>query len=708
MTPLFAASIFASAFLLFLVQPMVGKRIVPWFGGTPAVWTLCLAFYQTALFLGYAYAHALIAWVPARRQALVHAALFAAALAVLPVLPGDVWKPGGAVAPNAHILAMLAANVALPFVALAATGPLLQAWFARAASDRSPYPLYALSNVGSLLALMAFPFVFEPRLPLSYNATLWSAGFALTGAGVIACAWLAARARPGPARNDPAPARASAPRRVALWFALPACAVVIFMGISNELCLDVASVPFLWVVPLGIYLSTFIVCFASERFYRRGPFTAAAVALAAVLALASDGSPALIPRSGISVYTQITAYGALLFVCCTLLHGELYRLRPAPSALTGYYLWISAGGAVGGGFVGLVAPRIFDDYDELWIGLLAGALLVAAAWGLDATSTPHRGRWRAARLAALAACLGALAYAVVPRATGQQIAMQERNFYGVLRVSRDMGGLPPRVRIALSNGTTSHGYQLAAAALRALPTTYYTEISGIGIALSEPSERSRNVGLIGLGIGTLAAYGRPGDHFRFYEVDADVARIARDAGYFSFLSGSAAGTGIVVGDARLSLEAELRDGSSEPFDVLVLDAFSSDSIPVHLMTREAFGLYRKRLREGGLLAVHVSSLHLKLDALVHRLATDAGLHAISVTNLQNHRFHAYRSTWVLIHRDPEALAELERAAARTRTRLQIAESALQVYTPAPAELARAPLWTDDYSDLFRVVLQKPH
>lgn len=716
---LFGTTIFAGAFLIFLVQPMVAKRIVPWFGGTPGVWSLCLAFYQSALFLGYGYAHLLFARVPASRQLAVHAVLLASALALLPVLPDGTWKPVDAHDPSARILAMLAANVALPFVALASTGPLLQAWFSRAYPGRAPYPLYALSNLGSVLALLVYPFLIEPNVSLSTTSHGWSWGFILCSAGVLSCAWLAAQrttqaSHPADSTDDSKSARAQTfsgdPLRTLLWVALPACAVVIFMAISNEMCLDVASAPFLWVVPLCVYLSTFILCFASERLYPRGFVIALALILAGTLTVLGDQSPLSAPGtvSTAPVYAQIGGYCLVLFVCCMLLHGELYRLRPAPQQLTAYYLCISGGGAAGGLFVGLLAPQIFSSYDELPLGLAAGWILVLIAWWRDPSGVLRSGRWRLAWAAAACVSLTAVLVGVGLRAgIGPNVVLQERNFYGVLRVFNTMGWQPARRQVVLRNGTTRHGFQLVDDGMRRVPTDYYGSMSGVGIALSNRNPgRPLKVGVIGLGIGTLAAYGEPGDLFKFYEINPDVVRIARDAGYFSFLSDSKARIEVIVGDGRLSLESELRADGGEQYDLLVLDAFNSDSIPIHLLTLEAFELYVRHLRPGGLLAVHVSTVHLKLAPLVHRLGLRTGLYGIFVVNLRNNQYFSRGSKWVLLSREESTLRELMAFGVAHKKRLGLADKDLRFYSPTEDDLADAPMWTDDYSDLFSVIKVK--
>ena len=389
---LFVGTIFASAFLIFLVQPVVGKRILPWFGGAPGVWTLCLAFYQATLFLGYAYAHLLIRYTRPSLQLIIHGLFFTAAVLTLPVLPGDAWKPDALGEPSTSILVILSVNVALPFFVLAATGPLIQAWFARRYADRSPYPLYAVSNVGSLLALIAYPILIEPRLSLFSTGSLWSIAFSVTGVAVLGCAALALRNRAGAvtgAASSLQSTHAPQPARLALWFLLAGAAVVVLMGVTNQLCLDLASVPFLWILPLVAYLTSFILCFGSERAYQRAPY----IALAGVAFLFCYGVPLWRPFVPISFYAlfasapaQIALHCLLLFTSCMVLHGELYRLRPAAHSLTTFYLCVSGGGALGGILVGIVAPRIFDGYYELPLGLaLAWLLLLATLCTMRAT-----------------------------------------------------------------------------------------------------------------------------------------------------------------------------------------------------------------------------------------------------------------------------------------------------------------------------------
>jgi len=688
---LFVGTSFAAAFLIFLVQPMVGKRILPWFGGVPAVWMLCLAFYQTTLFAGYAYAHILIRTATPRAQIAVHAILFAVALLALPVLPSDAWQPTDSVAPRASILAMLAFHVTLPFLVLAATAPLVQAWFARGFPARSPYPLYAVSNGGSLLALLAYPFAIEPRLALSTTGGLWSLGFALTGASVLACALLVERrgAAPAPTAGEATPFELG---RSALWILLAGCAVVLLMGVSNELCLDVASVPFLWILPLAVYLTSFVLCFGFERVYRRLPYVVATAV--ALVSSAWRGGPLVSLADSLAL--QIALYALLLFGLCMLLHGELYRLRPAARDLTAFYLCVSGGGALGGLFVGLAAPHIFDDYYELHVGLVGAWLLLLAAWWRD----PRVRLWRKVPLArwsaAAALTVLALGLAVSSASSKREGAVyRERTFFGVLRVLHKSAGVD--LQRVLFHGRTMHGVQFAAAEER--PTGYYGPETGIGWAQAQrPPGVPLRVGVVGLGVGTLAAYGRPGDRFRFYEIDPAVIQIARDPRHFTYLASSAAEIEVVEGDGRISLAAE-RAREVPRFDILVIDAYSSDAVPIHLLTREALALYLDALEESGLLAVHASSLHFNLVPLLARLGASAGLPILAVRNAAMPYALSARATWVFLSRDAARVRSLERFVRGRQIALGRDPDAV-ILRPTSDELVAAPLWTDDYSDLF--------
>jgi spermidine synthase len=713
---LFVSAILASAFLIFLVQPMVGKRILPWFGGVPSVWTLCLAFYQTTLFVGYAYAHLLIRFASPTIQLIVHALVIGTAWLVLPVLPDSTWQPVGVDTPTSDIFRMLTSNVALPFLVLASTGPLVQAWFARTHPGRSPYPLYAVSNLGSFAALLAYPFVLEPRMTLSETGTLWSYAFAATALLVLSCAVVARSTRVGPG-HDPTGGVSDfdessgfpSPGRVALWFLFSGCAVILLMGVTNSVCLDVASVPFLWIIPLATYLLTFILCFSSERVYRPLPYlvlSSIGFALTLGLTLLDSWGIALEAKLVRSVYVQIPGYCALLFGTCMIMHGELYRLRPPPRMLTGYYLCVSGGGAAGGLFVGLLAPVLFDGYYEVRVGVALAVLLLSGVVALRANETNSGDGLSLGRRVMAPLGFILLVIAMWPYENSSRgVVKQERGFFGVLRVVENEGGTTSQR--ALVSGSTLHGLQFLGEASKRIPTSYYGAATGIGLALSQRQpDQLLKVGVVGLGIGTLATYGREGDSYRFYEVDPSVVRIARDAGYFSFLADSDANVEIVTGDARLSIvDEQMREGSQE-FDFLIVDAFTSDSIPVHLLTVEAFRHYASALSPAGVLAVHVSNRHFNLTALVARLGFEIDLTSAYTFTARALRHQSKPSQWMLLSRSPERLHDLAIFMKNRVAAMGLSETHLSFQKPYETRMEHVPLWTDDYSDLFGVLRRK--
>lgn len=705
----FAVAILVGAFLIFLVQPMVGKRILPWFGGSPGVWSVCLAFYQLALFAGYAYAHALIRWVPARLQLVIHGALFVAAALSLPVLPGDGWKPFGSADASRSILSMLTANVALPFVFLAATGPLVQAWFARAFPTRSPYVLYALSNLGSLAALVLYPLAVEPLLSLTQSGRLFSFGFGITGPMVLLCALMATREAHEPAVSAPATAEAeqAAPGRatMVLWVALAACAVMLLNSITSMLCLDIASVPFLWILPLALYLISLIVCFGMPAAYNRWVF--AILGLAAAMLVLLRPASSLMPDAlrfpfADRLEVSIAAFGILLFAACMGLHGEMVRLRPPTRWLTLYYLCVSAGGGIGGTVSGIVAPRVFSDYYELPLAVILWWLLLLAATKVEPDPTSIRPPFG----------FGLRAFAVVSTAlvvfAGAQslrdlpdVKHRERTFFGVLRVVEKGSKQSGDLNRVLMNGTTIHGYQATREPRR--PTSYYGVAGGIGIALRRrPPEQEARVGVVGLGIGTLAAYGRPGDQFRFYEIDPGVVQLAKDLRYFTYLVDTQAQVDLVEGDARLAIAEEIARGD-EKLDILVVDAFSSDAIPVHLLTNEAIALYRERLREDGLIAIHASNRHFDLKPIAFRIAREQNLAGLIAKNEMALELATTKSQWIFLSANPDRIDRLEDTIEQERLRLKLDASTLATERPDSDAIGRVPLWTDDFSNLIGVL-----
>jgi len=693
----FVSAVFLSAFLIFQVQPLVGRRILPWFGGTAAVWTTCLLVFQALLCVGYGYAHVLGRW-PIRRQAAIHVALLLAA-AFMPITPDVGWKPAGGEDPQVRIVGMLLSGVGLPYLALAATGPLLQSWFWRVLPQRSPYPLYALSNAGSLLALLSYPTLFEPWLTGSQQAATWRVGFGVFAALCSTAAWLtssrlgSARTEPTPTDDPQTPVRPRRQWEGLLWVGWSACGVVLFMSVTNQLTLNIAAVPFLWVLPLGIYLATFIVAFSGLRVYSRRRFAGLfVVSIAGVLAmLQADIQYALSEGWRLEAGYQIAGYSAALSVLCMGCQGELYALRPGPERLTAFYFANACGGALGGLIVGLLAPMQFLLYQEVHLALLSFAgLMLATAFG-DPARRRAGGRpsWAAGIAFAGATALGAV---IVAQTTSLLDGMttSRRNFFGLLRVQDSFPDEPRRSVRRLWDGSTLHGYQFQDPERKGSPTSYYTAGTGGGAALGlYPSDGGRHIGVIGLGIGTLAAYGRPDDRLRFYEINPAVVDIATSE--FDYLGTTRASWEIVLGDARLQLQAE----APQAFDLLVVDAFSSDSVPVHLLTVEAFAAYERHLRPDGALVIHVSNLHLDLSSLVHSVAAQRGLQALEIRNRMDPARGTLPARWVVLSRSPAFLQRLAR-------RFAADQRAGRVGLSRGAQRSVA-VWTDDYSNLLQLL-----
>ncbi len=682
----FSLTIFWGACLLFLVQPLIARFILPWFGGGPAVWTTCMLFFQVLLLGGYAYAHFSISRLTPRRQVITHLCLLVLSVALLPITPGDHWKPTDGSHAAGHILLLLLACLGLPYLVLSATGPLLQAWFSKANPGVSPYRLYALSNIGSLLALLAYPFMLEPQLARQDQAEYWSYGLVLY-AGLAA--WCGVKvwhsdgadaAKSAAADDEPAPTLL---RRL-LWFALPACGVMLLLAITNKLCQDIAVVPFLWVLPLSLYLLSFIVSFDSPRWYHRGfwlPLLGILLGLVLQNLYQAESHPDITPLA--------TLYLGTLFVACMVCHGEVFRLRPGANRLTGYYLSISAGGAVGGLFVALVAPFVFPDYFELHLALFLTAALVIIVLRQDPALPFRQGRARWAWSVPFIA-LAAMGYGLADVATTslRGSLSTTRGFYGVLKVNDNDSGNPDLHHLTLQHGATIHGLQYVDPEKRTFASSYYTSTSGIGRLLrAHKPGGGRKVGAIGLGCGTLATWGRAGDTFRFYEINHDVARLATST--FTYLKDSKAKTELVMGDARLSMERE----ADQQYDVIVLDAFSSDAIPVHLLTLEAFDHYQRHLKPDGVIAVHVSNRYLDLHPVVYRIADKIGFPAITIDDNDTAYEDAgfYGSDWIIM----------------TRNQVLLQQPLLKDVTKETVEFpARIMYWTDERSDLLSILATK--
>ncbi len=765
---LYAVTIFLSAFLLFQVQPLIAKIILPWFGGSAAVWSAALLFFQLVLLAGYAYAHLLIRFVPARIQMLVHAPLLLISCALLPILPSPEWRPTEVGDPTPRILMLLTATIGLPYFLLSSTSPLLQAWFVRRTGSSVPYRLFALSNLGSMLALVSFPFWVEPQLGGRVQAYGWSAGYVAFALLCAFTAWLSKETKiaEDPPVEDPdtaekipvlqsvtaTPAETDAgwpvmaripvadgrPRfgHLLLWVLLAMCASVLLVSSTNHMSQNVAPIPLLWVAPLAIYLLTFILCFESDRIYQRWlflPLLIVSLGAMAYMIYADEGN--------FSIKFAIPGFSAGLFVACMVCHGEMARRRPGARYLTLFYLMVSLGGALGGVFVAFVAPRMFAGMWELPIGLTAcGALALIATWN---AWPPSFGVWSRTVISLLGSVTlgGALAVLFFGKAfTGRSefvtiiavcgafilasalasrwvrpgvwfvrlllflgtiavagylinhehklakgLRVQTRNFYGVLEV-RDDPLTEDYAKRTLLHGTIDHGAQLLDAVTRYVTTSYYGKRSGVGRAITAlQSKGPIRYGVIGLGTGVLTNYSRKGDYLRVYEINPIVERLAQSQ--FTFYPHSEADKRILMGDARLVLEQQLKQGP-ENFDLLAVDAFSSDAIPVHLLTREAVGLYFKHLKSDGVLALHISNRYLNLEPVCERAAAAFGKQAMTVEDEGDQAPYFSSSTWVLL---TSSAGFFKDPAFKDAT----------MYPPKIQKDFRG--WTDDYSNLFRIL-----
>ena len=638
-----------------------------------------MLFFQASLLLGYLYAHGLTRRFAPRSQALLHSALLILSLAALPVLPSATWQPRVGEDPTWRVFGALATSAGLPYLLLSSTSPLLQHWYAAAKNGALPYRYFALSNAGSLIALLSYPIAIEPYLSGHAQAWAWSIGFVIFAVLCIATA-LASRAR-RPLESQPGnlPPRIAAGRaQILLWLALPACASTLLLAVTNLLTQNIAPMPLLWVLPLSAYLLTFVLCFESDRWYKRAIF------LPLVLPALGCLAAAIGPLTNQPILLEVPLFTGALFVSSMACHGELAHLRPPAGQLTTFYLCLAAGGAFGGLFVALIAPHVFPAMYEYAIAFVAcPSLLLAVLWR-------ERHKWAkpdlgfAVWLAALSATVVLAGYASRETWREQRSAiLAVRNFYGALRVDEYIDH-HQKIR-QLNHGTIVHGIQFLSPTLRHVPTTYYGWDSGIGLAWRVlAAAEGLRMGVVGLGTGTLAGYGRGGDTLRFYEINPAVIKIAKTQ--FTFLADCSAHLDIVLGDARLSMASE----PNQQFDLLVIDAFSGDAIPVHLLTREAFRIYWHHLKPNGVLAVHVSNHYLNLAPVVKLAAGEVGKDAWQVDDVDDDAQEVYTSTYVLV---TDRAGFFEDALLKNQL--------IPINTPAHLRT-----WTDDYSNLWQVLTYK--
>jgi SAM-dependent methyltransferase len=681
---LFAATVFTSAFLLFLVQPLIAKQILPWFGGNAAVWTVCMVFFQLVLLGGYAYADAVARRLAPRAQAIVHSALLAASLAFLPILASDAWKPGPDTDPTARILLLLVATIGLPYFLLSTTGPLVQAWFARSYPSATVYRLFALSNLASLVALIAYPPLIEPAATLKAQAYAWSGVYAAFAALCAASAWAAARKAGASREPETVINEASAPPPragdYALWLGLSALGSLLLLAVTSHITQNVASVPFVWILPLVLYLLSFILVFDVGGGRGRSGWYSRIWALPLLFALVSAMAYYLSQTLGVMrIHYTIALYCAGLFVACMFCHGELAAMRPAPRYLTRFYLMISIGGAAGGLFVGLAAPRIFNVFLELPLALIACAALAALlTWRTAAAA--RDARLYAVPVLALGVAAGAAwhAWEYVDYIRADALLMT-RNFYGTLRVKEYDRGEGPNSSRALVHGVINHGWQYTDPELRKEPISYFGPGSGIARALEFYEGRPRRVGIIGLGVGSFTAWGRPGDYFRVYELDPDVVKIAREQ--FWYLSDARAKVDVVTGDGRLSMERD----PPQKFDLISVDAFSSGSIPIHLLTREALQVYRRHLAPDGVIVYNVTNRFVNLAPQLKLVAEAEGMKILLVEDSPEDNKYSGTS-YVLVTENEQLVADKRFAGAIDIEPIKGLET-----------------WTDSYNNLFKVV-----
>ena len=707
MVALFAGTLGLSALLLFWAQPMFARMALPLLGGAPAVWNTAMAFFQATLLAGYAYAHLSTRLLPPRGQALLHLALLAAAALLLPIAPPEGWRPPAEATPIPWLLGLLAVGVGAPFLVASATAPLLQAWFARTrhrdAGD--PYFLYAASNLGSLVALIGYPFLLEPLLGLEAQAWAWTAGYVALAVLIALCAFVARRSTSA----APAPLAAQVAWRTrARWVALAFVPSSLLLGVTQHITTDLAAVPLFWVAPLALYLLTFVIAFA------RRPAIPHWLALKLQIFL-------LLPVA-LTFHWQIKALwlvfalhlGAFFFTTLVC-HGELAKSRPPAARLTEFYLWMSLGGVLGGAFNAFAAPLLFGSILEYPLMLALAGLLrptlaegprsrlwdlaLPAVLGLALIPKAHVADGGLPAIVLYTTAIGLLAYSFGDRPLrfalgvalmltagvgetlgGRDALHQARSFFGVHRVLADDDA---GVRVLL-HGTTIHGAQAANEARRREPLAYYHREGPLGQAFEALGARVKRVGAVGLGAGASACHRRDGQQWRFFDIDPLVERIARDPRFFDYLARCAPDTPVLLGDARLTL-ADEPEGA---FHLLLLDAFSSDAIPLHLLTREALALYVRKLAPGGVLLLHISNWHLDLEPVAARLAADAGLagrvqHFRFSEEVQERSAYRFSTSWVALARseaDLGRLAQDERWAALV----------------PPAGQA---LWTDDYANL---------
>ncbi|MDM8566483.1 fused MFS/spermidine synthase [Candidatus Halobeggiatoa sp. HSG11] len=662
-----------------------------------------MLFFQVGLLIGYSYAHVISKYLATKKQIILHFVLLGLSLLLLPITPTEALKPDNVDSPAIDIILLLLSTVGIPYILVSSTGPLLQQWFNKKYPDKSPYRLYSLSNIGSLLALLSYPFIIEPNLGLNTQTIFWSVGY---GVFILACGWAGitlyksvSNLPPTLTKTEPTETKEMSLLDPPLWIAFSACGSILLLAATNFVCQDVAVIPFFWILPLSLYLITFIIAFDSPRWYMRWFWIPALILITPKIFTLLEGHYVL---DDAELMEQIIVYLGGMFLAVMVCHGEMVRIKPPAKHLTFFYLMVSLGGAIGGVFVTFVAPEIFSDFWEWPIGLVLALLLAGISIvrkpGFDVPklisakfSDPKFAKWVISPTCVVIVLVGGAMYFGVKITDfhdnfSEDVLTSNRNFYGVIRVIESSKG-KSRHRYKMYHGQINHGIQFQKAKLKREPTTYFSIHSGIGLAVRRHPKRLNkqglHLGVIGLGSGTIGTYLKPKDKFVFYEIDPDVERIARQ--YFTYLNDGGKRIEVVLGDGRISMERELKEQGSRKFDIFAVDAFSGDAIPIHLLTREAFELYFQHLNKDGVLAVHISNKYVDLEPLLYNIAKEFNIDSVLVEEDRNRSKGVKGSTWVLISNNkkfmkhPRVLAYIE----------PWPDFAKQEKT----------IWTDDYSNL---------
>ncbi|HCC22606.1 TPA: hypothetical protein DF272_00290 [Candidatus Falkowbacteria bacterium] len=668
-------TIFHSAFLVFLVQPLIGKALLPWFGGSASVWVVSLVFFQVILFLGYLYTHVIVNKLNASAQKKLTILIIVVCVLTLPIIPTDYFSDFAATHPTSSLLTLLSLTIGLPFLLLASANPAIQSLFSRRFPDRPPYFLYAVSNAGSLLGLLIYPALFEVQLSAINQAKIWSGLFVVFSALFLFLIYSGNKKQP--TAQEVTPIDRINWRLKAPWVIFPALTTLMLVAVSSHLSQNIAPVPLLWIVPLSIYLLSYILSFSRLQLYRRRPLFLILMFVSASMIISL-----VQPQVGLSFLWQVILMVLSFGFLCYIGHAEVYLSRPQPASLTTYYLYLSAGGALGGIVGSLLLPVLFPVYYELHLVIILFVLTTIAVYYFDRNfyfnRTKHNPIW--------------LIFLIIPtififyliESVRYQIAGAEylsRNFYGTIYVGDrhdKKSGLDYRVLI---NGPIVHGLEVLDSGVDFRQTTYYSKSSGVGLVLDNFSQASKRVGVIGLGTGSLVSYCRPGDYYRFYDINPDIMTVARTQ--FSYLDTAACEYDLVLGDGRVTLDREPNNN----FDILIIDAFSSDAIPTHLLTAEAFDIYLRHLAPNGAVLFHLSNQYVDLRPVVSALAAHSGYHSALIETEADSSKLIYSSTWYLLSRN-ESLFSIPAIS--------------RAVTPVSAGNADK-LWTDQSSNILSVI-----